>query len=298
MSEEPAAASGTLSRMERQQFATLYAEAQEHRSQLRGNSLLAAFFPPGSKSLPPVLGFGLPHDNRPVPVVTIALNASAGEFPDHLPIKDDVQAQWVAQASYFANPYEEWWGIAGDMLGAATDGRLTYAGPGPTAAHIDFTGVVTTAGMDTTYDPIKARARPAVRSWLERSLTGTFVKLLSSLVQQNGTKAALVFGFAPAFPGKQDRSGSITLRDAFWGENERINFVGDGGVAGERRQPTIAWGRMTGRSVPENLRRLPFFFVSQGPSSLFSGQRDEITRVPLRAAAAALAARLGAALAA
>ncbi|WP_375768918.1 hypothetical protein NR798_45785 [Archangium gephyra] len=298
MSEDPTAASGTLSLMERHQFAALYAEAQQHRNQLRGSSQLAAFFPPDSQSLPPVLGFGLPHDNRPVPVVTIALNASVGEFSGgHLPIEDDVQAQWVAQANYFANPYEGWWGIAGDMLGAATDGRLTYAGPGPIAAHVDFTGVVTTAGMDTTYDPIKARARAAVRSWLERSLTGTFVQLLSSLVQQNGTKAALVFGFAPAFPGKQDRSGSITLRDTFWGENERVNFVGDGGVAGERRQPTISWGRMTGRSVPENLRRLPFFFVSQGPSSLFSGQRDEVTRVPLRAAAAGLAARLVAALA-
>jgi hypothetical protein len=283
--------------MEQQQFAALYVEAQEHRNQLRESSQLAAFFPPNSQSLPPVLGFGLPHDNRPVPVVTIALNASAGEFPDHLPIEDDVQAQWAAQANYFANPYEAWWGIAGDMLEAATDGRLTYAGSGPTAAHVDFTGVVTTAGMDTTYDPIKAWARPAVRSWLERSLTGTFVQILSNVVQQNGTKAALVFGFAPAFPGKQGRSGSITLRDAFWGENESVNFVGDGGVAGERRQPTIAWGRMTGRSVPESLRRLPFFFVSQGPSSLFSGQRDEVTRGPLRAAAAGLAARLGAALA-
>jgi hypothetical protein len=288
---------GTLFRMEQHKFAALYAAAQEHRNQLRGNSQLAEFFPPGSQSLPPVLGFGLPPDDRPIPVVTIALNASAGEFPNHLPLADDVQAQWVAQANYFANPYEKWWGIAGDMLGAATNGRLTYAGPGPTAAHVDFTGVVTTAGMDTTYDPIKERARPAVRSWLERSLTGTFVQLLSSLVQQNGTRAALVFGFAPEFPGKQGRSGSITLRDAFWGGNKHVNFVGDGGVAGERRQPTIAWGRMTGQSVPGNLRRLPFFFVSQGPSSLFPGQRDEGTRAPLLAAATGLATRLGAALA-
>lgn len=283
--------------MERHKFATLYAVAQEHRNQLRGSSQLAEFFPPGSQSLPPVLGFGLPPDERPVPVVTIALNASAGEFPNHLPLKDDVQAQWVAQANYFANPYEEWWGIARDMLGAATNGRLTYAGPGARAAHVDFTGVVATTGMDTTYDPIKARARPAVRSWLERSLTSTFVQLLSSLVLQNGTKAALVFGFAPKFPGKQDRSGSITLRDAFWSENKHVNFVCDGGVAGEQRQPTIAWGRMTGQSVPENLRRLPFFFVSQGPSSLLSGQRDEVARAPLLAAAAGLAPRLGAALA-
>lgn len=279
--------------MERQQFAALYAKAQKHRDQLRGNSQLAEFFPPGSPRFPPVLGFGLPHDERPVPVVTIALNASSGEFPEHLPVKDDVEAQWVAQANYFANPYEEWWGIARDMLGTATDGRLTYAGPGPTAAHVDFTAVVTAVGMDTKYNEIKDRVREDVRSWLEHSLTDTFVQLLSSLVQQNGTKAALVLGFAPAFPGKDDRAGCITLDEAFWRANKSVNFVGEDGVA-VKEQPTVAWGHMTGRSVPENLRTLPFFFVSRGPSSLRKRDRaDPVKRAPLVAAAARLAPHLG-----
>lgn len=283
--------------MEWQQFAALYAEAQRHRDQLRASSQLADFFPARSPRYPPVLGFGLPPDKRSVPIVTIALNASGGEFPDHLAMQDDAQAQWVAQASYFANPYEEWWGTAGAMLGAATNGQVTYSGPGSRAAHVDFTGVVTPAGLDSTYFPIKARVRPAVRSWLEHSLGGTFVPTLSSLVRENGTKAILVLGFAPAFPGKRDRSGSITLDDAFWGKNTRVNFAGEGGVAGQQGAPTIAWGRMTGRDVPDHLRRLPAFFVSQGPSSLFSGQRDEAKRAPLVGAAAALAPRLVAALA-
>ncbi|MFP2934116.1 hypothetical protein ACLESO_55125 [Pyxidicoccus sp. 3LG] len=281
--------------MERQQFAALYSKAQKHRDQLRGNSQLADFFPSGSPCFPPVLGFGLPHDERPVPVVTIALNASRHELPDHLPMLDDVQKQWAAQANYFANPYEDWWLLAGDMLRAATDGRHTYTGLGPSAAHVDFTAVVTAAGLDTTYDDLKTRAREDVRrSWLVPSLTDTFVPLLSSLVQQNGTKAALVLGFAPMFPGKPNRAGGITLREAFCGENERVNFVGDGGVAGERRQPTIAWGRMTGQEVPENLRRLPFFFVSRGPSSLYPKERvDPVKRAPLIDAAAGLAPYLG-----
>jgi hypothetical protein len=283
--------------MEWQQFAARYIEAQQHREQLRANSQLADFFPAGSPSFPPVLGFGLPHDKRPVPVVTIALNASGGEFPDHLTMHDDAQAQWVAQASYFANPYEEWWGTASAMLGAATNGQVTYSGPGSTAAHVDFTGVVTRGGLDTTYFPIKARVRTEMRTWLEHSLSSTFVPILSNLVQENGVKAILVLGFAPAFPGKRDRSGSITLDDAFWGRNTRVNFTGDGGVTGVQRAPTIAWGRITGRDVPQPLRRLPAFFVSQGPSSLFSGQRDEVSRAPLVAAAAALAPRLVAALA-
>lgn len=83
--------------MERQLFADLYAKAQEHRNELQGNSELHEFFSSGW-SRPPVLGFGLPKDNRPVPVVTIALNAANDEFPDHLPIRDDVQTQWDAQA--------------------------------------------------------------------------------------------------------------------------------------------------------------------------------------------------------
>jgi hypothetical protein len=47
--------------MERRQFAALYAKAQMHRNQLRGNSQLAEFFPQDSRLFPPVLGFGLPH---------------------------------------------------------------------------------------------------------------------------------------------------------------------------------------------------------------------------------------------
>ncbi|WP_141341461.1 MULTISPECIES: hypothetical protein [Myxococcus] len=276
--------------MERQQFATLYAKAQQHRDQLRGNSQLAEFFPPGSRPFPPVLGFGLPHNERPVPVVTIALNASAEEFPIHLPIGDDIQKQWVAQGNYFANPYENWWSLAGEMLRAATNGQLTY---GSTAAHVDFTAIVTTNGMDTTYNKIKNRVREDVRSWMEHSLTDTFVQLLSSLVQTNGTKAALVLGFAPAFPGKDDRAGCITLDDTFWRANTSVNFVGEDGVA-EKDQPTVSWGRMTGRCVPENLRKLPFFFVSKGPSSLYSTVRgDDASRAPLVAAAARLAPHLG-----
>ncbi|RKH20140.1 hypothetical protein D7X74_04905 [Corallococcus sp. CA047B] len=276
--------------MERQQFAALYAKAQKHRDQLRGNSQLAEFFPPRSLPFPPVLGFGLPHNERHVPVVTIALNASAEEFPEHLPIEDDVQKQWVAQDNYFANPYENWWSLAGEMLRKATNGRLTY---GSTAAHVDFTAIVTASGMDSTYNKIKDRVREDVRAWMEHSLTDTFVQLLSSLVHQNGTKAALVLGFAPSFPGKDDRAGGITLDETFWRANTCVNFVGEGGVA-VKDQPTVAWGRMTGQRVPENLRKLPFFFVSKSPSSLYSTVRDDdAKRAPLVAAAARLAPHLG-----
>ncbi len=184
---------------------------------------------PDSPRFPPVLGFGLPNDERSVPVVTIALNASNGEFPLHLPMADDVQTQWDAQANYFANPYPDWWPLAGAMLRAATNRRLTYTGSGPTAAHVDFTAIVTAGGMDSRYDDVKDRVREDVRSWLLHSLTQTFVPLLSSLFRQNGTKAALVFGFAPAFPDKRSPSGGITLKDAFWGGNKSVNFVGEDG---------------------------------------------------------------------
>jgi hypothetical protein len=281
--------------MEREQFAELYSKAQRHGNQLRGNSQLAVFFPPRRKCFPPVLGFGLPHDERPVPVVTIALNASASEFPDHLPMQDDVKTQWDAQANYFANPYEEWWSIARDMLRAATNGQLTYTGPRLRAAHVDFTAIVTQAGMDDTYNDFQDRVRDDVRrSWLEPSLTDTFVPLLSNLVQQNGTKAALVLGFAPASSSNEKR-GCRTLMDAFYGSNGSVNFVGEGGIAGKgKEQPTVAWGAMTGRSVPEYLRGLPFFFVSRGPSSLRPKERrDPAKRKPLVDAAAKLAPRLG-----
>jgi hypothetical protein len=276
--------------MERQQFAELYAKAQKHRDQLRGNSLLAEFFSAADQPFPPVLGFGLPRNERPVPLVTIALNASAEEFPKHLPMADDVQTQWVAQDNYFANPYEDWWSLAGEMLRAATNGRLTY---GSTAAHVDFTAIVTTKGMDRTYNKLKNRVRKDVRAWLEHSLTDTFVKLLSSLVEQNGTKAALVLGFAPAFPGKDDRAGGITLDEAFWQANTSVNFLGEDGIPMKEEQPTVAWGCMTGQRVPENLRRLPFFFVSKSPSFLRKSERaDPAKRAPLVAAAKLLAPRI------
>jgi len=279
--------------MDWHRFSALYAESQLHRDQLRASAELTGFFPSGRPVFPPVLGFGLPQDKQPVPVVTVALNASSSEFPDHVAMQDDAPVQWAGQASYFDNPYEEWWSTASALLRAATGERVTYAGPGLRAAHVDVTGVVTPAGMDSTYDQIKSQVREDVRSWLEHSLAGTFAGVLSNLVQENGTKALLVFGFAPAFPGNAKRSGSITLRDAFWDGNTRVNFVGNGGVVGK---PTIAWGRMTGRDVPESLRKLSVFFVSRGPSSLFSGQRDEAKRAPLVAAAAALASRVTAAL--
>lgn len=279
--------------MDRQLFATLYERAQTHRHELTRNSQLSPFFK--GRSFPPVLGFGLPHDQRPIPMVTVALNAAGNEFPKHLPEKDSVEKQWPAQSNYFANPYEEWWPLAADMLKAASYGQFTYDGRGPSAAsaaHVDVTAIVTAGGMDTTYREIKNLVRDPVRSWLMRSLTDTFVQLLSNLVDQNGTKAALVFGFTPAFPGKDGRAGNITLRDAFWGRNESVNFVGRGGVA-VKELPTVAWGNMTGRSVPENLRKLPFFFVSRGPSSKFD-RRDPAKMKPLIDAAALLAPRVGA----
>lgn len=250
-------------------YAAVYARAQAHRDALMRNAELAPFF--DGSVLPPVPGFGLPFDDRSVPLVTVALNASSAEFPRHLPGADDAATQGARQASYFADPLG-WWSTAAAMLKAATAGRIAYGGQGPSAAHVDVTPIVTARGMDGAYDKSKHDTRGHVREWLMRSLTEVFVPLLEALVQRNQLKALLVFGFAPAFQGDEGgASGNATLRDAFWGGNARVNFVGDGGVRGKGAVPTIAWGVLSGSDVPASLHELRCFFVSRGPSGDWAG---------------------------
>jgi hypothetical protein len=264
--------------MNRQTFSTLYSAAIARRTAALGNALLRPWHQ--DRSLPPVVGFGLPHDESVVvPLVTVGLNPSGEEYPNHIPGADDEAVQWEAQTGYFhATPYRRWFDRS-DLIAreVTAQSRSHYATP--SVPHLDLMPLGTVGPIDRVLKTANEAQQRAARALLRDGIAGTLLPLLSDLHLRHGLTHLVLYGFVPGGVPK----GNDTTKPLF--KEFSIFFASE--RATEERV-TIARGSFNMRHeatrAHASLSGLTVLFMSQGPSS-------KATDGQLRAAARAMHAR-------
>lgn len=225
----------------------------------------------GAEAWPPVLGFGLPPDDRVASHVTVALNPSHRELGRYLDEDPDPLLQWEQQRTYFQRGQLDWFDRSDCLL---AEWGMSHRGGVP---HLDASPVMTAGGFDGIYDKVATPAQRAeARRLVMRSMRECLFPILGALQARNGLTTVVFYGLVPP-----RRGGSRTMKEA----------VGRGGVvhagAVDDSGPFLL-GR--GGLVPAHewledcpgLADLRFLFLAQGPSSPGSRRRLPLAGKRLR----------------
>jgi hypothetical protein len=234
----------------------MFDAALNRRQRYLADPLLAPWFK--DTALPPVIGFGLPADDAPVHLATIALNPSAREVTEgFVPPSDDASAHWGPQTTYFTRPYRSWFDKAERIVRAASGGKVSYGGvygTGQPCVHLDVSPLPTVGNFDTVFD-VSERSREerdAAIALLGQDSRELPRPLLRLLVKQHHLSQALILGYCPP------DGGSRTMK-RFWRRGAEFTVRASGIEAGTQ-WAVGEWA--LGTSSP-----LPVAFLSKGPSS-------------------------------
>lgn len=255
--------------MEFEEFESLYMRACGIRDEFAQR--MRPWFLGDAAQWPPVIGFGLPSDDREVRLVTVGLNPSNREIENgHIQAADDVNTQWAAQTGYFRSENQFDWFDRSEMVLTAT-GMGTYHAKGH--VHLDLSSQPTSGGFDRIYDNEANNAeRNAARQFIERCTTQIFLPTLNALVCGNCTRAILIYGFVPETDGHSQK-GNRTMKETI-GRVE--NLFQDIQVDSNPGRIVIARGKFNSQngwiSPYPALQKVRIIFLSRGPS-YYSGNR-------------------------
>lgn len=200
-------------------FQGMFDAALQRRQHYLSDPLLAPWF--RNEALPPIIGFGLPADDAPVHLATIALNPSDGEVTGgFVPSSDDVESHWERQTGYFSRPYRKWFDKAERLVRAASGGKVSYGGvygTGLRCVHIDLSPLPTAGKFDTVFDSRERGTEERARAiaLLEQETGALLRPLLRLLVTQHQLPRVLFFGYCPP------NGGSATMK-RFWGRGREF----------------------------------------------------------------------------
>ncbi|WP_375742105.1 hypothetical protein NR800_22300 [Corallococcus interemptor] len=205
--------------MKFEDFHEMFNAALQRRQRYLSDPLLAPWFQ--KEAFPPIIGFGLPADEEPVHLATIALNPSDGEVTGgFVPRTDDAKNQWERQTGYFSRPYRKWFDKAERLVRAASGEQLSYGGvygTGLRCVHLDLSPLPTAGKFDTVFDSRERSAEERARaiSMLEHETGALLRPLLNLLVAQHHLPRVLFFGYCPP------EGGSATMK-RFWGRGREF----------------------------------------------------------------------------
>lgn len=256
----------------------------ERACRIRGDFApqMRTWFRKGASQWPPVIGFGLPSDNRRAELVTVGLNPSNREIENgHIPAADDVNIQWEAQTRYFENENQLDWFDRSEMV-------LTAAGVGTyldnNLVHLDLSPQPTSGGFDRIYNNEANNAeRNAARRFIQQGTTKILLPALNTLVRNNSECAILIYGFIPE-TDSHPQMGNRTMKETL-GKVE--NLFQDIEVDFSPGRISIARGKFNPqhdwiRPYPA-LQKVCVIFLSRGPS-YYSGNREVRAQEELGAA--------------